>query len=281
MRRAAERSRSRPREASRRRNDLAGRGRRLTDASAATNATLSGDEIGGSGGLTKAGAGVLTPSGISSYTGPTTVNAGTLRAAGIFRFRDEPRAGDRFGGHRRLQRDQSEHYNALAGTGALALNSASMTIGATNLSSVFNSTISGSGGTRNRCRILTLGGTNTFSGGVAVNGGGLSIGADTNLGSGDRSRLPTRRASHHGLRSLSGTTCCSRAGRWFPPARGPWSPGTVSWPMEQATVRSNSLAGAPSRSETPRMRPREGRSSPVAVRCSSARMAHSAQPAPR
>lgn len=46
---------------------------------AGNNATLSG-AIGGSGGLTKIGAGTLTLSGAGSYAGPTNVSAGTLQA---------------------------------------------------------------------------------------------------------------------------------------------------------------------------------------------------------
>ncbi len=50
------------------------------DVEAGPFAGLSGD-IGGNGGLTKTGAGILVLSGNNSYGGPTAVNAGTLVAA--------------------------------------------------------------------------------------------------------------------------------------------------------------------------------------------------------
>ena len=48
---------------------------------AAGSGALSGS-LGGTGGLTKIGGGVLTLSGTNTYSGPTVVNAGTLRVAG-------------------------------------------------------------------------------------------------------------------------------------------------------------------------------------------------------
>ncbi len=53
----------------------------LTAGGNGTSTTYSG-AISGTGGLTKAGAGVMTLSGANTYTGVTTVNGGTLRASG-------------------------------------------------------------------------------------------------------------------------------------------------------------------------------------------------------
>ena len=68
------------------------------------------------------------------------MNAGTLRAAGSFTFGTNPVLAIASAGTVDFN-GISQNINALTGTGALALNSASMTIGATNLSSVFDGTI--------------------------------------------------------------------------------------------------------------------------------------------
>ena len=53
----------------------------LTAGGNNTSTTFSGP-LSGTGGLTKAGTGVLTLSGANTYSGATTINGGTLRAAG-------------------------------------------------------------------------------------------------------------------------------------------------------------------------------------------------------
>ena len=54
----------------------------LTAGGDGTSTTFSGPVSGTTGGLTKAGAGVLTLSGTNSYTGVTTISGGTLQASG-------------------------------------------------------------------------------------------------------------------------------------------------------------------------------------------------------
>ncbi|NYT41091.1 autotransporter-associated beta strand repeat-containing protein [Sphingomonas sp. R-74633] len=137
--------------------------------------------ISGSGGLTKAGAGVFTLVGANSYTGATTVSAGTLRLNGgtIGSGALSVAAGATFdvnGG--------TASVSGLSGAGRILLGSGSLTAN-TSATSSFTGVISGTGsfakaGTGN----LTLGAANTYSGGTVVTGGTLTAGIANAFGTG-------------------------------------------------------------------------------------------------
>ena len=84
---------------------------------AGNNATLSG-AIGGSGGLTKIGAGTLTLSGAGTYSGPTNVNAGTLQAGAANAFSPNSAYAIASGGALDLH-GFSQVIGGLSGTGAV------------------------------------------------------------------------------------------------------------------------------------------------------------------
>jgi autotransporter-associated beta strand protein len=120
--------------------------------------TIGGNITGTGYGLTKAGAGTLTLSGVNTYSGTTTVNAGTLA----------------FGANQTL--------GAIAGAGNLFLSTYKLTTNASS-DTTFSGVISGTGGlTKNGTGTLTLSGANTYNGTTTVNAGMLALGSNQTLG---------------------------------------------------------------------------------------------------
>ena len=123
-----------------------------------TLASLSG----GSGGLNKSGTGTLTITGSASYSGGTTVSAGTLRLG-----------------------------NGTSGgsvSGNININAANAVLEFATPSSgqTYGGIISGSGSvTKSGAGILTLTGTNTFSGAVTISSGALLLGSGSGSVSAD------------------------------------------------------------------------------------------------
>ena len=138
------------------------------------SATLSG-AISGPGGLTKVGAGTLTLSGSSTYTGATSVNAGMLQAGAVNAF--SPFSAFTVASGATLDLNSfNQTIGSLAGAGSATLGSAMLTTGNDNTSTTFSGTISGTGSlTKIGSGTLMLTGINTYSGRTAVNGGTLEV----------------------------------------------------------------------------------------------------------
>ncbi len=145
--------------------------------------TLSGpitNGNGATGALTKIGAGVLTLSGVSSYTGPTNINAGTLQAgaanalAPSSAFTVASGAALDLGGFNEL-------IGSLAGAGVVTNSGAGLAIltaGGDNASTVFSGVIEDDGPTgltKIGSGTLVLSGTNTYTGPTNVNAGVLDV----------------------------------------------------------------------------------------------------------
>jgi len=138
--------------------------------------TAIGGAIGGTGSLTKTGAGVLTLSGSNSYSGGTLVNAGTL-AAGNNAALGAAGAG--------LTLDGGA-FRYLSGFGLdrpVALGAGGGTIDTNGFSSTISGIVSGTGRlTKTGMGVLTLSGSNSYSGGTLVNAGTLAAASNTALG---------------------------------------------------------------------------------------------------
>jgi len=138
------------------------------------NATLSG-AISGPGGLSKIGAGTLTLSGQSTYTGATGVNAGTLQAGAVNAFSPFSAFTVASGATLALA-SFNQTIGSLAGTGGVTLGSATLTTGNDNTSTIFSGTISGAGGlTKIGSGMLMLAGANTYAGPTNINAGILNV----------------------------------------------------------------------------------------------------------
>ena len=161
-------------------SSLAGSGGALALGSAQLTVNQSGNtsyagSIGGTGGLTKQGVGVLQLDGVNSYSGGTILQAGTLRQ-GV--------AGGLVGGSAYTLDGGTLDLNnfdlsisSLAGSGgALALGSAQLTIDQTGNTSYAGS-IGGTGGlTKLGAGLLQLDGVNSYSGGTLLQAGTLRQG---------------------------------------------------------------------------------------------------------
>ncbi|MGJ5136635.1 autotransporter outer membrane beta-barrel domain-containing protein [Bradyrhizobium oligotrophicum] len=137
--------------------------------------------ISGSGGFTKVGTGTMRFDGPTSYTGATTIGAGTLQAgasgvlASASAFMIAPGATLDLNGF-----DQS--IGSLTGSGSVLLGAGTLTSGGNNGSTTFSGTVSGSGGfTKTGNGRMTLTGTSSYTGATIINGGVLDVeGAITN-----------------------------------------------------------------------------------------------------
>jgi autotransporter-associated beta strand protein len=129
-------------------------------------------QISGSGGLTKAGNGVLQLGGTNTYSGATTIIAGIVIANGGSAIGDLSAVDVGF--DTELLLGGNEVIGSLAGAGNVNLGGFTLTAGGNNTSTTYSGVISGSGGlTKAGTGTLTLSGSNTYSGFTSILGGTL------------------------------------------------------------------------------------------------------------
>ena len=148
--------------------------------------------ISGTGSLTKIGGGSLTLSNSSTFSGPTTISSGSLVLGNGNALQSStvtaPAAGLVFansGGYTFGALSGSGNLSLQSGTAAVALN-----VGGNNASTVYSGAMTGSGSlTKAGGGTLTLTGPNTFSGGVTVTGGMLTVASSGALTTGSGNNL--------------------------------------------------------------------------------------------
>ncbi len=145
------------------------------------NDTTVAQGIGGIGGLTKTGNGVLTLVGANTYSGGTTVAGGVLRL-GTGSSLLSTAAVTMTGGTFELD-GQSQVIGSLSGTGGSVLIDGTFLQVQQAVNTTFGGTIDGSGRlVKAGNGTLTLSGANTHTGGTAIGSGTLAVASDAALG---------------------------------------------------------------------------------------------------
>jgi fibronectin-binding autotransporter adhesin len=141
-------------------------------SNAATTLTVSGTAVGDDG-FRKDGLGTLVLSGTNTYSGGTTVAAGTLRAGSTQAFGTINNGLTVASGATADLNGFNISVGALQGLGNMALGSGTLT---SLLSGTFGGVISGSGGFTQSGGTQTMSGcNNTYTGVTAMNSGGISV----------------------------------------------------------------------------------------------------------
>ncbi len=153
----------------------------------ATSATTYSGVISGTGGLTKIGTAALSLGGVNTYTGATTISAGTLQAIinNVIPNSSALVMADVATAIFNLN-NTNQTIGSLSGGGAtggnISLGAGTLTI-TQNAAGTYDGVISGSGNiTKIGTDTLILSRTNTFTGNTTINAGALSIGSDLQLG---------------------------------------------------------------------------------------------------
>ncbi len=211
-------------------------------AAASGTATFSGT-ITGDQAITKTGAGLVVLSGSNTWTGATTISAGTLRLAGGAALGDLATVtlADVAGALLDLN-GSSESIGSLSGGGStggnITLGTGVLTCGGNGTSTGYAGAISGSGGlTKVGTGTLTLSGTNGLTGTTTVSAGSLLITGSLDSSTGGVSIGGS--GTLGGTGTIAGAVTCASGGRISPATAG--TRGTL---ILSSTTPLTSVAGA-------------------------------------
>ena len=150
--------------------------------------TLFGGVISGTGGLIKKGTGTFELDGANTYTGPTTITAGTLVLGNDERIANASAVTVAAGATFDLAQ-YTETIGSLAGAGTVTKSGTSVDVlflGGDNTSTTFSGVIQNPAGTLNLAKqgagTFTLSNANTYTGSTTVNAGTLRYGANNATG---------------------------------------------------------------------------------------------------
>jgi fibronectin-binding autotransporter adhesin len=140
-----------------------------------TNGTYAG-VISGSGSFTKSSYGILTLSGANTYSGATTISGGTLIVSGSLSNSTAVTVDS--GATYAL--GASDTIGSIAGAGTVSLSSYTLTAGGDNSDTSVSGTITGTNGalTKAGTGILTLSGSNSYTGKTIISAGAIKVGAN-------------------------------------------------------------------------------------------------------
>ncbi len=138
-----------------------------------TNSVTFATGLSGSGGLTKAGSGLLTLSAVNSFTGLTIVSGGTLAIADPAGNALAQSGGVTVNAGNTLALNATAgSLGSLAGAGSVYLNNGRLTAGGNGASTNFSGVISGAGGfTKVGSGTMSLSGGNTYGGSTLISAG--------------------------------------------------------------------------------------------------------------
>ncbi|MEO7099133.1 MAG: autotransporter-associated beta strand repeat-containing protein [Luteolibacter sp.] len=139
--------------------------------------------LAGAGNLTKATTGNVTLSGVSTYSGSTTISAGSL-ISGVANALPTGTALSISSGANLALQNFSTQVGSVAGAGDILLGSATFTAGGNNSTTTYSGILSGTGGlTKSGSGNLTISGSNSYLGATNLNGGTLTLGKSNALNS--------------------------------------------------------------------------------------------------
>jgi len=153
----------------------------LTGSSYAVESGTISAILAGGGALTKTTAGTITLSGTNTYTGGTTISAGSLQYGASNVLSDTTAVSVSSGAVLDLA-GYNDTIGSLAGEGNVTFGSGSLTAGGVGGNTNYSGIMSGTGSfTKAGSGTVTLSGANTYSGGTTISAGSLQYGASNVL----------------------------------------------------------------------------------------------------